>query len=123
KTKDIDALFEHPSSQSTIAGLAGDNDADLRMIFQLVDAMFERAARLVVCCYVACQRCAGTGSHPLHPVLITVEGTTYYRCEALKRKIDYYIEHYMTRRCGLYVQTARVEDAVTYGTALAAVCR
>lgn len=119
---DMDNFLAHPYSRNLIACLAGIHDTDRNVIYLLIDAMLERTARLVVSCYTACAKRTGMESNPLRPILITAEGTTYYRCELLKQKIDYYIEHYMRRTHGIYVQTMQVENVVTYGTALAAVC-
>lgn len=119
--RDMDDFVAHPNAKNPIASLPGLTDDDRAVVYELIDAMLERAARLVVSCYIACAKRTGTGNDPLHPILITAEGTTYYRCELLKQKIDYYIEQAMRRDRGIYVQTMQVENAVIYGTALAAV--
>lgn len=120
--RDMDDFLAHPNGNTPIASLPGLTEADRAVIYELIDAMLERTARLVVSCYMACAKRTDMGSDPLHPILITAEGTTYYRCELLKQKIDYYIEHALRRERGIYVQTMQVENAVIYGTALAAVC-
>ena len=120
--KDINDFIAFPHGESPLARMALLCEQDRGLVYALADAMYERTAKLVALCYAACAERTGAGRDPLHPILIAAEGTTYYKCELLKEKIDYYMEHELRRRLGLFVKTARVEDAVTYGAALSAVC-
>lgn len=122
-TKDVCDFLAAPRGENVLACLTASSEADRLAVYRLAEALLERAAKLVAVCYAACAGRTGAGKNPLRPILITAEGTTYYKCELLKQKVDYYMEHYLRRGLGLHVKTARVDDAVTFGAALSAVCR
>lgn len=123
--KDIDDFCLYPSSDGTVLGRCingadpGADEQNQLTLYDLADALFERAARITAVTLAAAVRQSGQGTNPCYPVLITAEGTAFYKAKLFRGKLDYYVSSFLNRELGLYCEFARVEDATLIGTAIA----
>lgn len=120
--KDIDDFLRSPQGGNVLGDLRGLSQEDRQVIYALADAMFERAAKLVASNLSACVVKTGCGADPLRPVLITMEGSTYYKAVMMRPKVECHLQGFLPRDLGLFYQLAQVPQAVTLGAALAATC-
>ena len=85
----------------------------------LMDALFERAAKLAAVNLCAVMRKTGRGQDPCLPVCITAEGTMFHKSRSMHSKIEYYIKGYLQDGLGLYCDIIEVENSTLLGTAIA----
>lgn len=123
--KEIDDFCFYPASADTTLGSCvnltrTEEDVQNQLtLYFLIDSLFERAARIVAVNLAAVISQSGQGTNPCYPVLITAEGTTFYKAKLFRGKLDYYVGSFLNRELGLYCEFARVENATLIGTAIA----
>jgi hexokinase len=59
------------------------------------------------------------GREPGHPILITVEGTTFYKLNNLRERIEGYLDSYLSDGHKRYLEFVQVENSSLLGAALA----
>ena len=101
-----------------LAQMCSGSDKDA--LTAIIDAAYERAARLV-CANIQslCLRCNG-GKSAEHPFLLVAEGSTFYNSLLFKQKLDRLLAGHLLKKHHRHVLTLRAEDATMTGTALAA---
>lgn len=119
-TKDINDFLNGASSDNPLAIFKTMDKTDRDLLYQLVDALLERAAKLVTASIAGCLLQTGCGRDADRPVLILMEGSTYVHFSQLREKILYYINSEVTQRLGFHIILKELDGAVTYGTAYAA---
>lgn len=116
---DISFYMAAPTAPGRLNELTNDVE-DGHVLYALVDALLERAAMLAVMNLTAIMRATGTGTDPLKPVAIAIEGTTYEKNEALRMKIRAYLIDYTQRVRGYHCRVFSTADANMVGSAVAA---
>lgn len=86
----------------------------------IIDCLIERAAKLVAANLSAVVLKTGKGQTPERPVLITVEGTAFYKLHRLKGRFEKYFYGYLSGELKRYVEFAEVPQSSLAGAALAA---
>lgn len=117
-SKEIDDFLYYPYGSNVLARCC--NESDRLTMFYLIDAMLERAAKLVTANLSAVVMKTGKGTDPCNPVCITAEGTTFYKSKLFRSKLDYYIRTFMNDEKGIYCEFVRADNATLIGTAIAA---
>ena len=97
---------------------AGDA-SDAARLWYLTDALLERAAKLTAANLAASVLKGRTGSGPLEPVCLTIDGTTYYRYYRFQHRVESHLRPFLTQRDKFY-ETVQVDDAPLIGAAVAA---
>lgn len=123
-SKDIDDFCFYPYSvENVLGGCVNANDAsadaDRDILYALIDAMFERAAKLVAINLAAVIEKSGKGRNPLLPVCVAAEGTTFYKSKLFKVKLDYYVRSFLNDEKGLYCEFVKTDNCTLIGTAIA----
>jgi hexokinase len=96
-----------------------ESESDRLIIYQIIDAFFERAAKLVAINLASIMLKTGTGKNPCLPVCVAVEGTTFYKSKLFKGKLDYYVKKYLNDKLGIYCEFVKADNATLSGTAIA----
>jgi hexokinase len=117
---EIDEFFNFPYGGGRLA-LACETPEDRLTLYHMADILCERAAKLIASNLTALLIKSDAGKNPCRPVLITAEGSTFYKSKNLKPKTDYYMKKYAEEKFGCHFEIAGAENAVLAGTALAAV--
>lgn len=107
-----------PSEKNPLAFLVKDND-DGKVAYHILDGIVQRAAKLVAVNLCAAVLKCGRGEDPFSPVLITVDGTTFFKLKDFKCRVDDYMRRHLTQRRGLYYRIVHAKDATLLGTAIA----
>lgn len=118
-TKDLDDYVREPFGQACLSHACA-NDIDRSVLYFIIDNLFERCARYVVCTLAAVLVKAGTGRSPVKPTVVTVDGSTYYRTLLVQNKVAYYIRDFINNELGLYVCLNNTANANLVGAAIAA---
>jgi hexokinase len=95
-------------------------DSDRVIRDQIIDSMITRAAVLSSSALAAVVLKCGEGMQPGRPVLITVEGTTFYRLPGFREKFETNFNHCLSGASRRYTLFTGVENSGLAGAALAA---
>lgn len=116
--RQIDQFCMEPDGDNFIASLAANSD-DRDMLYGIIDASFERAARMVCVNIGAIMLHTGTGKDKAKPVCVSAEGTTFYKSVLFRPKLDKYVKEFINGKLGLYCEFVKAEDATLIGSAVA----
>ena len=107
-------------SKDNILTRINSNEQDAENCRHIIDALTDRAARLVGASLSAVILKSGKGGSESHPVLITVEGTTFYKLHNFRNRFENYFTEYLSGERKRYVEFTAVEQSSLIGAALAA---
>ncbi|MCX8131356.1 MAG: hexokinase [Clostridia bacterium] len=121
-SKEIDDFLYYPYADNILAACcaASGNEEDRLVLFNLVDAIFERAAKFVTFNLAATILKTGKGTNPCAPVCITADGSTFYKSKLFKGKLEHYVKTYMNETKNIYCEFVKAENGNLIGTAIAA---
>ena len=94
-------------------------EEDKKISSYIIDNLINRTARLVAANLAAVVLKTGKGTSPGRPVLITVEGTTFYKLHNLKTRFEKYFSEFLSGERKRYVEFTQVEQSSLIGAALA----
>jgi hexokinase len=120
-SREIDLFCFYPYGDNNILAQCIDStaEADRQTLFYLIDAILERAARLVAVNLAAVILKTGKGQNPCLPVCVTAEGTTFYKSKLFRSKLDYYVKSWLNDTMGIYCEFVKADNATLVGTAIA----
>jgi hexokinase len=95
------------------------NEGDRENSSYIIDNLIDRTAKLVAANLAAVVLKTGKGTSSERPVLITIEGTTYYKLHMLKERFGKYFSEYLSGDLKRYVEFTEVEQSSLIGAALA----
>lgn len=117
--RDVDLFAADPDGDGLLAALLTDR-GDRALLFDLMDAVFERAAKMVAVNLAAVLVAADKGRDPARPVCVSAEGTTFYKSVLFRPKLDAFVKSFVNGELGRYPEFVRAEDATLVGSAVAA---
>jgi len=95
-------------------------DKDDRIISSsIIDSLIDRSARLVAANLAAVVLKTGKGTSSDRPVLMTIDGTTFYKMHNLKQRFETYFTEFLNGEKKRYVEFTEVEQSSLIGAALA----
>ncbi len=97
-----------------------EDDTKFRLI---AECLIERAAKLVASNLASVVLKTGRGKSPENPILVTIEGTTFYKLHNLRPLFEHYFYGYLTGDRRRFCEFAEVPDSSLTGAALAALIR
>jgi hexokinase len=86
----------------------------------IIETLIERAGKLVAANLAAVLLKTGKGKSADRPVLITVEGTTFYKLHNLRSQFEKYISEYLSGDLQRFYEITEVQKSSLVGAALAA---
>ncbi|MBK7713095.1 MAG: hexokinase [Bacteroidales bacterium] len=86
----------------------------------ILDTLTDRASKLVAASMAAVVLKSGKGKSHEKPILITVEGTTFYKLHNFRPRFEMYFNEYLSGDRKRYVEFTEVEKSSLLGAALAA---
>jgi hexokinase len=96
------------------------NPADDNACIKIIDSIIKRAAKLVAANLAAVILKTSKGKSPDTPILITVEGSVYYKMYNMKTYIEKFIYDYLSGDKKRYIEFIEVKQSSLVGAALAA---
>ena len=120
QNKDFDDFVDNPFVTGTALDAVLMSDDDRRTAMVLGTHVLERAAYLAGANIAAAVLRCGAGKDRLHPVGVTIDGSTYYRTRSaqFKSRIEQHLRDLLHSR-GIFFDTLNVEDAPLIGAAVA----
>lgn len=96
------------------------NPADDDACIKIIDNIIQRASKLVAANLAAVILKTGKGISPNRPILITIEGSAYYKMHNMKTYITKYLNDYLSGDKKRYIEFMEVKQSSLVGAALAA---
>lgn len=123
-SREIDDFCYYPYGDNAIAKCIGvgssEEEKDDRLkVFYMIDALMERAAKLVAINIASVILKSGKGKDPSLPVCVAADGTTFYKSKLFRGKLDYYVKVHLNEKMGIYCEFVKAENANLVGTAIA----
>ena len=95
------------------------NDEDYDRLFQLLDAIVDRAARCAAAILAACVIKSGKGKNSSRPVCILCDGTTFYKTHKVHERVEGYLDQLLIHDRSLYYEIISRDNDITLGAAIA----
>lgn len=96
------------------------DDRERESCVAIIDCMIERAAKLVAANLAAVVLKTGKGKSAEHPILMTIEGTAFYKLHRLRERFEEYFSGYLSGELKRFVEFTEVPQSSLVGAALAA---
>jgi hexokinase len=100
-----------------------DTPGDDEIVVAIIESIIHRAAKLVSGNLAAVILKTNKGRTPARPILITVEGSLYYKLLNMRYLIGMYLNEYLTGDKTRYIEFIEVRQSSLVGAALAALTR
>jgi hexokinase len=120
ETKEVNDFLQSPNGDNSLAACCKNgNEQDYTTIWYILDALIERAAKLVAVLLSSVVLKTNKGKNPCAPVCITAEGTTFYHLKSLKTKVEFYLKNFLEEKHNRFIEVVAVENATLIGAAIA----
>ena len=118
----MDQFFYAPRKTDTLLGAiaAKGTQEDADIMFEVLDAIVERSARLASAIIAASVIKSGKGTSAALPVGIVCDGTTFYKTHNLQYRLRGYLNEVLIAQRHLYFEILTIDNDITLGTAVAA---
>jgi hexokinase len=122
---DIDAFLYSPYRTDTVLGavLHRGVPEDYGIVFELLDAVIERAARYSAAILAAAVIESGKGTDASRPVCLLCNGTTFYKTHHLRTYVEGFLDDVLVRSRGLHYEIVTRENDIALGTAVAGIAQ
>jgi hexokinase len=97
------------------------SEEDEKFVKIIVEAIIERAAKLVAANLAAVILKTGKAKSAEKPVLMTIEGTTFYKLKDFQDKFERFLKEYLTGDKQRYYEIIEVENSSLVGAAIAGI--
>lgn len=95
-------------------------DTDIKTCKRIIDSLIDRAAKLVAGNLAAVVLKTEKGKKPDKPILMTIDGTTFYKLHNLRNRFEIYFNEYLSGKRKRYFEFTEVAQSSLIGAALAA---
>ena len=116
----ISTFCAAPDQEGTLATLISGNPDDRIALYDIIEASFERSARITAINLAAIITHIGAGKDQTRPVCVMAEGTTFKKSVLFCNKLNVYVRQLLNNQLGLYCTILSEEDVTLTGTAVAA---
>lgn len=117
---DVNNFAYDPYAKDNVLVQMCATEEDRTVMYELIDAMIERAAKVCAIKLSATILKTESGKNPCRPIGVVCEGTTFFKLKNYKSKLEYYMKHELTDKHGRYFEIIKGEDLNLIGTAIAA---
>ena len=119
-TIDVSCYLAAPhSANNKLGAMIKDACAeDQEILFQLMDALVERCARMAASILAACAIKSGEGREAAKPVCMLCNGSTFFKLYKVQSRVKAYLEDVLVVQRGIYFDIIERENDITLGTAI-----
>lgn len=120
ETMHFDNFIANPFIKDGLFETFNPTEDDRRMAMTIGEQLFVRAAKLTAVNIAAAVIRSNAGTDKLHPVCVTVDGSTYYKTRSafFKSRVEQYLREILNGR-GIYFDVISVDDAPMVGSGVA----
>jgi hexokinase len=119
-SEEANSFVSSQKNENNALGIYFNGKPDSEICSVIIDTLIDRAAKLVAANLAAVVLKTNKGSSLERPILITIEGTTFYKLHNLKIRFKKYFEEYLSGSRKRYVEFTEVSQSSLKGAALAA---
>ena len=119
-TEDVNEFLDTENGNSSPLAKIITGEKDREVSREIIRSLLARAAKLVAANLAAVILKTGKGLSAGKPILITVEGTSYYKLQGLKGQIEADLSNYLSGENQRYYEFTYVDQSSLVGGALAA---
>lgn len=107
-------------AKSVLPGVFTDQ-SDKLLAAEIIDGLIDRAAKLVAANIAAVILKTGKAKTHEKPVLMTIEGTTFYKLHGFRAQFEKYLKNFLSGENQRYYEIVEVENSSLLGAAIAAI--
>lgn len=96
-------------------------ESDQLIVAEIIDALIERSAKLVATNLAAVILKTGKAKSKEKPVLMTIEGTTFYKLHGFRNMFEKFLSNFLSGENQRYYEIVEVENSSLLGAAIAAI--
>jgi hexokinase len=119
-SEEVNFFIADPKSGRNPLGSFINNKTDVESCLKIVNCLLDRAALLVAGNLAAVVLKTNKGKTIERPILVTVEGSIYYKLHNIRTQIDKYFRAYLSGNRERFVEFMEVKQSSLVGAALAA---
>jgi len=97
------------------------HESDKLIAAEIIDGLIERAAKLVAANLAAVILKTGKAKSKNKPVLMTIEGTTFYKLHGFEKMFEDYLNKFLSGENQRFYEIVEVENSSLLGAAIAAI--
>ena len=97
------------------------DESDKLVAAEIIDGLIERAAKLVAANLASVILKTGKAKTHEKPVLMTIEGTTFYKLHGFRTLFEKYLKNFLSGENQRYYEIVEVENSSLLGAAIAAI--
>lgn len=97
------------------------SDADKTLATEIIEGLIERASKLVAANIASVVLKTGKAKTAGKPVLMTIEGTTFYKLKDFRKMFESYMQEFLSGENKRYYEIVEVENSSLVGAAIAAI--
>jgi hexokinase len=118
-TGEANNFVTNPGSVDNILSDQLTDAQDRAAAAHIIDTLIDRAAVLVASNLAAVVLKAGKGTRPEQPILLTIEGTTFYKLHNFRVRFEKYFSEFLAGERKRYIEFTEVDQSSLIGAALA----
>ena len=119
-SEDVDKYLTTKGSDRGKLGERIYDSTDEKNVLEIFEALIERAGKMASAKVAAVILKTNKGKSPEKPILITIEGTTFYKLKGLKSSFELHLAEYLAADRKRYYEFTEVPQSSLVGAALAA---
>jgi len=120
-TEEVNKFVGGIELNENVLSLALANDEDKVTAAGIINGLIERAAKLVAANLAAVILKTGKAKTAEKPVLMTIEGTTFYKLHNFQKMFEEYLQGFLSGEKQRYYEIVEVENSSLIGAAIAAI--
>ena len=118
---EMDSFLHSPYSTASVLGAKAAECAtpeDYERLFELLDAVVERTARMAAAILASCVIKSGAGTSACAPVCLLCDGTSFYKTYKVRSRVEGYLEDVLVKQRNLYFEIVEKDNDITLGAAI-----
>lgn len=119
-SEDANNFVSNPGSYSGPLVSCIRNPSDKEGFIEIIECLIDRSAKLVAANMAAVILKTNKGKSQKRPILITIEGTTFYKMHNLRSNFEMYLKEYLNGEKQRFYEFIEVQQSSLVGAALAA---
>lgn len=119
-SEDVNSYVSKPISNNSPLNLLKHNKPDTQNCIEIIEGLIDRSSKLAATNIAAVILKTNKGKSAEKPILITIEGTTFYKLHNLSVRFEKYLSEYLSGERQRYYEFTEVQQSSLVGAALAA---
>jgi hexokinase len=119
-SNEVSAFVSNTQSEKGVLEVCFTEKTDRETCSVIINSLIGRSAKLVAANIAAVVLKCGKGKSPEKPILITIDGTTFYKLPNLREQFERYFNEYLSGEQKRYVEFTEVDQSSLIGAGLAA---